>query len=313
MILLKEKEVFKELIEATSTEMGIPEIIIEKDYMVSVLLERLAKIEQLQIVFKGGTSLSKCYSVIKRFSEDIDITILMKPSQIKNSVRKQLKQEILKAIEAVNFEHINQDDVRSRRDFNQYVIKYPKLYEASAPVNPYIILETIVAYEPYPCEAKKVSNYIGDYLEETSNYKLLELYDLQGFNMLVQSIDRTFIDKLYAICDYHLVKNYTRYSRHIYDLHMIWNSGNLNNCELKRLALMVAKDRQRLGARNFSCEPGMYPNNILKEIVSENVFRDDYASITSNLIFDDTEYDQCIKTLELIIEEAILPVKIMAY
>ena len=46
----------------------------QKDYYVTVLLKLLA--EKIPfIVFKGGTSLSKCHKVIRRFSEDIDLTI----------------------------------------------------------------------------------------------------------------------------------------------------------------------------------------------------------------------------------------------
>ena len=54
--------------------------IIEKDYYVTVLLKLLA--EKIPfIVFKGGTSLSKCHKVIRRFSEDIDLTIDVSLSQ----------------------------------------------------------------------------------------------------------------------------------------------------------------------------------------------------------------------------------------
>ena len=58
----------------THNQTNFPYEVIEKDYYVTMLLKLLSdKIPY--IVFKGGTSLSKCYKVIKRFSEDIDITI----------------------------------------------------------------------------------------------------------------------------------------------------------------------------------------------------------------------------------------------
>lgn len=69
--------------------------IIEKDYYVTMLLRVLAE-KIPYIVFKGGTSLSKCHKVIKRFSEDIDITIDMLLSQ---GQKKRFKQVIVETAE----------------------------------------------------------------------------------------------------------------------------------------------------------------------------------------------------------------------
>ena len=74
MYLHKEdRELFKDMIRYVSEKANIREDIIEKDYYVTLLLLELSQIEY-PVVFKGGTSLSKAYRVIDRFSEDIDIT-----------------------------------------------------------------------------------------------------------------------------------------------------------------------------------------------------------------------------------------------
>ena len=52
----------------------LPIAIIEKDYYVTLVLKEIAT-RNPDIVFKGGTSLSKCYKIIDRFSEDIDLNI----------------------------------------------------------------------------------------------------------------------------------------------------------------------------------------------------------------------------------------------
>lgn len=130
---------------------------------------------------------------------------------------------------------------------------------------------------------------------------------MKKFEMTVQSINRTFIDKLYALCDYHLLENYPRNSRHLYDTHMIWNSGFLNKNELKNLAASVAKDRQQAGRNNLSCYIGQKPHEIISEIIFNDVFLRDYESITSHLIFDNITYSQCIETLTLIGDSNILP------
>src|SRR5699024_5355297 len=90
MYLHKDKESFSEVIIATAEKFAIPEEQVEKDYYVSHLLDCLVKVSP-EIVFKGGTSLSKCYGIVKRFSEDIDIHYATnkKPLKVrKNNLRK---------------------------------------------------------------------------------------------------------------------------------------------------------------------------------------------------------------------------------
>ena len=66
-------EVFAE----TADRKGVAEAIIEKDYWVCWVLKQLFSIEALsgRLLFKGGTSLSKVFSAINRFSEDIDLAV----------------------------------------------------------------------------------------------------------------------------------------------------------------------------------------------------------------------------------------------
>lgn len=81
MVYLHEnKEEFTNAVNLASEYFHILPIIVEKDYYMTMILRELS--ERLNfVVFKGGTSLSKCYKAIKRFSEDIDITIDSKLSQ----------------------------------------------------------------------------------------------------------------------------------------------------------------------------------------------------------------------------------------
>ncbi len=64
-------------IEQAATSRGVNPIIMEKDFWVSWLLGVLFSESDLRphIVFKGGTSLSKVYQIIERFSEDVDLSI----------------------------------------------------------------------------------------------------------------------------------------------------------------------------------------------------------------------------------------------
>ena len=66
-----------DLFTETSARMGLNPIIIEKDFWVCWILKQLFTIKEFsgRLIFKGGTSLSKCFNLIQRFSEDIDIAV----------------------------------------------------------------------------------------------------------------------------------------------------------------------------------------------------------------------------------------------
>jgi hypothetical protein len=63
--------------QEAAAQIGLPAHIIEKDFWVCWSLKRLFSLESVRdtLLFKGGTSLSKCYGLIRRFSEDIDLSI----------------------------------------------------------------------------------------------------------------------------------------------------------------------------------------------------------------------------------------------
>lgn len=316
MHLHTNKKDFKELIIATATQtLGLQNHQVEKDYYVSLFLKELSKLENnVEIVFKGGTSLSKCYNVIDRFSEDIDLTIKFPYPEASRRLRKKLKETIVAAINQLGMVLKNPDEVQSNRDFNHYEVAFDRLFESAPEMIPHIKIETIAVYKPYPCKKMPVSNYITKHLltlEEGPS--IIKTYDLSPFEMSIQSIDRTFIDKLFAICDYHLLKTYDRYSRHIYDIHMIYLSGHLNIDMIKTLLDEVISDRQRFFTHNPSSKAGSRPKEILLEIIKKSVFESDYNNITSAFIYKKVSYEACVDTLKAILQTEILPDVIKAY
>lgn len=67
---------FSATIDAAAEQLGISALAVEKDYWVSEVLRTLAHDFPSDFIFKGGTSLSKGYHLIQRFSDDIDLLIL---------------------------------------------------------------------------------------------------------------------------------------------------------------------------------------------------------------------------------------------
>ena len=97
MNLHLDHEAFSELIIAASNELHIPPGIIEKDYYVTLALKELAS-RVKGMVFKGGTSLTKCYQILDRFSEDIDISYAAAEGVPGESRKRQLKKAVVSSV-----------------------------------------------------------------------------------------------------------------------------------------------------------------------------------------------------------------------
>lgn len=141
MNLHTNKELFQDAILATAEHLGIREIYVEKDYWVTVaLFEIFHSKGASQSVCKGGTSLSKCYKLIERFSEDIDIVVLHKENESDNQLKKKIRHiydihQMLKD-EKINiffysneFEEmlvkVGNEDKRNFRTNNDWVFDHP--------------------------------------------------------------------------------------------------------------------------------------------------------------------------------------------
>ncbi len=78
--------------------------------------------QDIPVVFKGGTSLSKCYDLIDRFSEDIDLAVNFNSTKAGKGLRKRLKEAIVQAIYNLDFKFGNEKEVESNKDYNMYEV-----------------------------------------------------------------------------------------------------------------------------------------------------------------------------------------------
>lgn len=106
--LHENREEFTNAVNLASEYFHVMPIVVEKDYYVTMILRELS--QRLDyVVFKGGTSLSKCHKAIQRFSEDIDLTIDSKLSQ---GQMKKLKESIKNVAEKLGLSIPNIDATR---------------------------------------------------------------------------------------------------------------------------------------------------------------------------------------------------------
>lgn len=298
MYLHNDKDLFAEVITETNTQTGIAESIIEKDYYVTMILKLLSK-SNPDIVFKGGTSLSKCFHLINRFSEDIDITF---SEHIGESRRKKLKYKILKPIsEELGMPIENWDNIESDKDYNYYLYGYHPVSDYPVEgITPGVKLETALVSYSFPTEEKDVDSIIYGAIKDSAP-DIITDYGLEPFSMKVQSVNRTFIDKIYALCDYYLEDKTKRYSRHLYDLHMLYPTISVND-DFKELIQQVRKHRSQLPICP-SAKNDVDIKSLINEFLDKEFYKSDYENITRTLISDDVTYEQTSLTLREIADK----------
>ena len=222
MDLHKHKNIFHQYIEQVSSNLKIDPALIEKDYFVFFLLSELNK-EIPGLLFKGGTCLSSAFHIIDRFSEDIDLSLDNEHFGRGKNINANHK--VVEVCERLGLIIKNKEETvkRSHASFNRYYIEYPSFYESDA-IKRNIQLEMAFFQKAYPSEPKEVNSLIGFFLNNNGGEKVIEQYNLESFIICVQSLERTFVDKVFAICDYFERNESTRNSRHIYDVYKIYNN-----------------------------------------------------------------------------------------
>lgn len=280
-----QSEEWKNAIGMISEKSQRNELMVEKDVIQSMFLSELSKLE-LPFVFKGGTSLSKAYQLIDRFSEDIDLSV---SRHITNGEHKKAKQQILEIADSLGLTLDNPEDIRSRRDYNKYLFSYDSLFRSESMS---LMIETSFFQSVYPIEQIPIHNYISDYCQSHGITIPLPLDEL-NFSMAVQSLNRTFIDKTYAVCDYWVQGVTERDSRHLYDLAQLCSHVPLNS-DLHSLAVSVRKDRM-FSINNPAAQPEYNIQQILSELITTDYFKKDYETVTSRLLNEPVSYEESLE------------------
>lgn len=226
MKLHQNELLFKDAILATSQQLGIREIYVEKDYWVTYALFHIYTNEiGKETIFKGGTSLSKCFQLIERFSEDIDLVIKRNNSDNGNQLKRKLKQistSVSRELPEIEINGITNKVGMIRKTAHTY----PRMFTGNfGQVRDIIIIESswLGSFEPYT--TKSVNTFIYQMLLENNQQSLIETYQLGPFEVTVMDPKRTLCEKIMSLVRFSNTQNpisdLKNKIRHAYDLHLI--------------------------------------------------------------------------------------------
>lgn len=297
--LHEDREEFTNAVNLASERFHILPVVAEKDYYVTMILRGLATRLPF-VVFKGGTSLSKCFSAIKRFSEDIDITI---DTRISQGQMRNLKEVIKEIAAELGLQIPNIDETRSRRSYNRYILEFKSVIGATDEVVlSSVLMETSFAEVSFPTVTLPVHSYIGDMMQ-TEAPEAVENFLLEPFVMKVQGIDRTLVDKVFAICDYYLNDSVKKHSRHIYDIYKLLPLVT-QDVAFKELVKEVREVRAQTNICP-SAQPGVNVPELLHFLINNHIYREDYNLITVRILEEDVPYETAIEALQMIADSAV--------
>jgi hypothetical protein len=251
MKLHQNKKLFKEAIEATAQLKGIPAIYIEKDYWVTYALYLIFKDEiGKETIFKGGTALSKCFDLIHRFSEDIDLVIMRSDGETDNQLKKKIKR-ISKVVEN-DMPERQVDGLTVKMGMNRKTAHdFKKIFKGEyGQIRRSIILEAtwLGYYEPFT--QKEVSTFIYQMMVSRDQKALATKNDLLPFKVNVLEPIRTFCEKIMSLVRFSYSENpltdLKLKIRHTYDLHMMLKDSQiksfLESKDFSELLLKVGQD-----------------------------------------------------------------------
>ncbi len=327
------------MIQGVVDAMHIDEAAVEKDWWVTAVLYALFRTSPSEyLLFKGGTSLSKGWKIIERFSEDIDLALgrdfflnvkklpcanCTSNTQIHNlrekaqdyifgEFKEELKEKLATLGLAVNVfaenempdENGEPRKVPHDKDPSVIFIQYQSLYNSDAPyAKPTIKIEISVLSMDEPYEMKRISSLI----EQIYNREDVDSEIVQTIKTV--SPARTFLEKAFLLCEEYQKKEPRTYrmSRHFYDLEKLSHTGYadkaLNDSELYYNIVEHRKKFYHAGYVDYDKELPSSITIVPKEDLIRK-FELDYNTMRPNFIYGESlEFADLLKALETLQEK----------
>lgn len=297
----------KELIKEISLETGIDTAFIEKDWFAVQLIALLTEYQNdkgVHIVFSGGTSLSKGYNLIKRFSEDLDFVLEETDGQLlSQGQRRSFRRNLIEHVIQDNRFLINDSEVM-RGDSSRFFkvpIKYKRLFEHAA-LRPHLQLEMTFSKPRMLAETCEIQSIISKVMGNKAETNILCVSPLE-----------TAGDKLSALTWRVVIRDRGADNddpaliRHLHDLAALEQRINEDSVSFIATARQsLEQDQSRRGGdviKDMSIQDRF--DKALYLLKSNDLYRKEYDKFVMNMSYADEsekiDFDSAYRALENII------------
>jgi len=307
-----------EIYSAVAQQKGLPVYAVEKDWWVVQTLAIIFQLDMAEhLLFKGGTSLSKAWNLIHRFSEDIDLTLnreylgfsseLISKTQVKKLrsasfefVSTTFYKKLQQAFQnkgftdlSFDFENLGNGD----QDPVSILINYPPITKHTGYVLPRVKVELSSRSLKDPFTNCNIVSFIGEQFPERS------FADTPIFIPCVNP-ERTFLEKLFLLHEEFQKSQekirVDRLSRHLYDITKIYESEYKPKAYNQELIVSIIKHRERFNGMRGVDYNSLFPPK-LNPIPPEQFMKaweTDYKTMQTNMIPEESpEFKDLLQTV----------------
>ncbi len=312
------------LVEQAAEHFQIPVAFVEKDFWAIEILrsatsgrlvtDRDGSIQEMKMIFKGGTSLSRVFQLIDRFSDDIDLLVVFPDECSKNARDKVLKQ-IAKDVQA----HLGiGDEFCKLRDATTGVKRnvrfhYPARQDQAGNSNG-VLLEMGIRGGNQPSSRHEIHSLLATYAIEKLGESESTWAEFAAFSVLVLGPERTLFEKLALfhsaatdIDQERARKALAQSGRHLYDIHQLLHSVDLlttlREMEREGVAKLCVDIRQKSIDAEFASterpsEGYAFSSAFQPEFELREIMQTSYDLACRELIYGATPtFDECIVTI----------------
>jgi len=299
------QETKKRLFSQIGMNIKLPAFAVEKDWWVVQTLSVLFQTEiGKHLVFKGGTSLSKGWNIIERFSEDIDLAVNRSffgfdgslGKNQRDKLRKKSKayisevlfpelQEKFKGNGIVNVDVELGEIVSSDQDPVIINVYYPNVIETPGYIKPRVQIEigSRSLWEPF--EERAILSFVDEYYAKTD-------FAQAPIHIPTVLVERTFLEKIFLLHEEFQrpegKSRVKRLSRHLYDVFMISQTSfaqkSLANQDLYEKVVAHRNTFTRLGGVDYNLHNPQTLDFIPPE-ASLKKWKEDYLTMQEQMIY----------------------------
>jgi hypothetical protein len=314
--------------EGTSAPRNMQAQIVEKDFWVCWMLKELFRLPTIgeHLIFKGGTSLSKVFKIIERFSEDIDVSIdrtflgfgganepeagasnkekQRRIEALKAACQKKIADELLPTLEAAIKSKVRRGEKWALRsddddlDKQTLLFDYPTSFapDATGYIRRVVKIEMGARADHWPCETKTVAPYVAEQFPKG--------FKEASCAIKVLAVDRTFWEKATILhAEFHRPMDKPmpeRFSRHYVDFYELIHKGVSKSATAKFELLARVAEHKNLFFKSSWARYGEAVKGTLRVVPPEHrlkALRDDYAKMQQMFFGEQPEFDKIIALL----------------
>lgn len=303
-IILPDKDK-KTIFEQASARTGLPAYAIEKDWWVVQILRIVFSLEiASNLTFKGGTSLSKAWKLIERFSEDIDLVLdrsmlgidevdtKKKVKTLRHKSKQFITDKFMPLLEEAlinaGFAGLELEILSTNPEDNDPLaiqLKYPKVIEYNGYLKPDILLEIGCRSQREPYSLKQISSFVNEcFPDRDFADKPIEINTVNP--------ERTFLEKIFLLHELFQSQlneiRVERMSRHLYDIERMMDSGFATRAFQDRILYQDIVNHRKLMFSYSYVDYSRHQPKFINPIPPDEIqkeWRKDYETMQASMIY----------------------------